>query len=171
MYETAIGGRQSTPSRYHHVKTHAVVCAGDTDGTFPCQGFFKRETMAPRMRKKLKTLGLKEGDKLTYKCEARAHPRPEYRWYRDGVLLKKGKGIRIKMGKRTSRLQINKVKLSHEGEYSCEAFNFLGTDEVKGKVTVSKCGEMLMGQPYIYYILDKNVRTHHSTFTQIARTS
>ncbi|XP_028669316.1 pro-neuregulin-2, membrane-bound isoform-like isoform X3 [Erpetoichthys calabaricus] len=93
------------------------------------------EGAAPKLRK-LKNITLREGEKLSLKCEATGNPIPEFKWFRDGKELRKSKEIRIRHGRRNSRLQITKVKASDAGEYTCEAENAVGSNSSKSFVTV-----------------------------------
>lgn len=54
---------------------------------------------APRINKRLKSITVKEGSKITLKCSASGHPRPRIMWLKDGKILSKAKGMRIKKGK------------------------------------------------------------------------
>ncbi|XP_043559592.1 pro-neuregulin-2, membrane-bound isoform-like isoform X2 [Chiloscyllium plagiosum] len=90
----------------------------------------------PPKLKKLKNQTLLEGQKLSLKCEAVGNPRPTYKWFKDGREIKKNKEIRIKSGKKNSRLQINKLKVEDAGEYTCEAENALGKDTSKTTINV-----------------------------------
>ncbi|KAJ7338304.1 hypothetical protein JRQ81_011175 [Phrynocephalus forsythii] len=104
----------------------------------------------PPKLKKLRSLNAEVGAKISLKCEASAgNPQPSYKWFKDGKELKKSKDIRIKYGngKKNSRLQFNKVKTEDAGEYTCEAENVLGTDAVKGTVTVRSVSTTLSSGP------------------------
>ncbi|XP_067852414.1 pro-neuregulin-2, membrane-bound isoform-like isoform X1 [Heptranchias perlo] len=90
----------------------------------------------PPKLKKLKNQTLLEGQKLSLKCEAAGNPRPTYKWFKDGTEIKKNKEIRIKTGKKSSRLQISKLKVEDAGEYTCEAENALGKDTSKTTINV-----------------------------------
>ncbi|XP_060630128.2 pro-neuregulin-2, membrane-bound isoform isoform X1 [Anolis sagrei] len=104
----------------------------------------------PPKLKKLRNLNAELGAKISLKCEASAgNPQPSYKWFKDGKELKKSKDIRIKYGngKKNSRLQINKVKVEDGGEYSCEAENVLGTDTVRGTLSVRTVSTTLSSGP------------------------
>ncbi|XP_041107657.1 pro-neuregulin-1, membrane-bound isoform-like isoform X5 [Polyodon spathula] len=96
---------------------------------------------APKL-KKLKSLEVEEGKKVVLKCEASAgNPKPVLTWYKDGKPLKennKPKDIKIKQKKigNSSDIQILKAKLSHTGQYMCEATNNHGTVRSVGNITV-----------------------------------
>ncbi|XP_061443055.1 pro-neuregulin-2, membrane-bound isoform isoform X2 [Rhineura floridana] len=100
--------------------------------------------------KKLRSVNVEVGAKLSLKCEASAgNPQPSYKWFKDGRELKKSKDIRIKYGngKKISRLQFNKVRVEDAGEYSCEAENVLGKDTVKGSLNVRSVTTTLSSGP------------------------
>ncbi|XP_072923659.1 pro-neuregulin-2, membrane-bound isoform-like isoform X2 [Hemitrygon akajei] len=90
----------------------------------------------PPKLKKLKNQTLLEGQKLSLKCEAVGNSQPTYKWFKDGTEIKRNKAIRIKTGKKNSRLQISKLKVEDAGEYACEAENSLGKDVSKTTVSV-----------------------------------
>ncbi|XP_077166203.1 pro-neuregulin-2, membrane-bound isoform isoform X2 [Paroedura picta] len=95
-------------------------------------------TVPPKL-KKLKSLNVEVGAKVSLKCEASSgNPQPSYKWFKDGKELKKSKDVRIKYGngKKNSRLQLNRVRVEDAGEYSCEAENEMGRDSVKGTISV-----------------------------------
>ncbi|KAM6455410.1 pro-neuregulin-2, membrane-bound isoform 2-T2 [Liasis olivaceus] len=104
----------------------------------------------PPKLKKLKSLNVEVGAKVSLKCEASAgNPQPSYKWFKDGKEMKKSKDIRIKYGngKKISRLQFSKVKVEDTGEYSCEAENVLGTDVATGSLTVRSVTTTLPSGP------------------------
>ncbi|XP_053104911.1 pro-neuregulin-2, membrane-bound isoform isoform X1 [Hemicordylus capensis] len=104
----------------------------------------------PPQLKKLRSLNVEVGAKISLKCEASAgNPQPSYKWFKDGKELKKSKDIRIKYGngKKNSRLQFNKVRLEDAGEYSCEAENVLGKDSVRGSLSVRSVTTTLSSGP------------------------
>ncbi|XP_036380835.1 neuregulin 2a isoform X2 [Megalops cyprinoides] len=90
---------------------------------------------APKL-KRLKNQLVDEGNRLTLKCEASGNPSPTYRWYKDGSELKKSKDIKIKSSKKNSRVQINRVRLEHSGNYTCVAENLLGKENSTSTINV-----------------------------------
>ncbi|XP_034267568.1 pro-neuregulin-2, membrane-bound isoform isoform X2 [Pantherophis guttatus] len=105
--------------------------------------------VAPKL-KKLKSLNVEVGAKVSLKCEASAgNPQPSYKWFKDGKEIKKSKDIRIKYGngKKISRLQFSKVKVEDTGEYGCEAENVLGTDIATGSLIVRSVTTTLPSGP------------------------
>ncbi|XP_015205437.1 pro-neuregulin-2, membrane-bound isoform isoform X2 [Lepisosteus oculatus] len=90
---------------------------------------------APKL-KKLRDQSVREGEKLILKCEATGNPIPTYKWYRDGSELKKSKEIKIKTGKKNSRIQITKVKVEDSGNYTCVVENLLGRDNATSTINV-----------------------------------
>ncbi|XDV38917.1 hypothetical protein PO909_008237 [Leuciscus waleckii] len=77
-----------------------------------------------------------EGSRLVVRCEASGNPTPEYKWYKDGAELKKSKEIRIKNGKKNSKVQIGSAKLEDSGNYTCVAENTLGKENGTSTVHV-----------------------------------
>uniref|UniRef100_A0A8D2L9N0 Neuregulin 2 n=1 Tax=Varanus komodoensis TaxID=61221 RepID=A0A8D2L9N0_VARKO len=111
---------------------------------------FPLVSAVPPKLKKLKSLTAEVGAKVSLKCEVSAgNPQPSYKWFKNGKELKKSKDIRIKYGngKKNSRLQFNKVRVEDAGEYSCEAENVLGTDTVRGRLSVRSVTTSLTSGP------------------------
>ncbi|XP_062909484.1 pro-neuregulin-2, membrane-bound isoform-like isoform X2 [Mobula hypostoma] len=100
------------------------------------KGKGRKQKDGPPKLKKLKNQTLLEGQKLSLKCEAVGNSQPTYKWFKDGTEIKRNTAIRIKMGKKNSRLQISKLKVEDAGEYACEAENSLGKDVSKTTVSV-----------------------------------
>ncbi|MGH0159110.1 UNVERIFIED_CONTAM: hypothetical protein FKN15_036672 [Acipenser sinensis] len=91
---------------------------------------------SPPKIKKIKNQVLQEGEKLTLKCEASGNPTLTYKWYRDGTELKKSPEIKIKSGRKNSRLQISSVKVANGGDYTCEVENILGKETMKTTISI-----------------------------------
>ncbi|XP_043915222.1 pro-neuregulin-1, membrane-bound isoform isoform X3 [Protopterus annectens] len=97
----------------------------------------KRRT-APKL-KKLESKDVFEGKNLSLTCEASGgHPRPEFRWYKDekAIQAENSDDITIKKYKKSSVLEVKKVKASHAGDYKCEAYNKLGNTSSVAQVVV-----------------------------------
>ncbi|XP_033908560.3 pro-neuregulin-2, membrane-bound isoform isoform X3 [Acipenser ruthenus] len=91
---------------------------------------------SPPKIKKIKNQVLQEGEKLTLKCEATGNPTLTYKWYRDGTELNKSPEIKIKSGRKNSRLQISSVKVADGGDYTCEVENILGKETMKTTISI-----------------------------------
>uniref|UniRef100_UPI00398F83C4 pro-neuregulin-2, membrane-bound isoform-like n=1 Tax=Pristiophorus japonicus TaxID=55135 RepID=UPI00398F83C4 len=135
----------------------------------------------PPKLKKLKNQTLLEGQKLSLKCEAAGTPRPTYKWFKDGTEIKKNKEIRIKTGKKNSRLQINNLKVEDAGEYTCEAENALGKDTSKTTINVQATGRfsgqlrdrsaVLSGRPPLRVISAADTSQHPSPSVKATTTT
>ncbi|XP_050391907.1 pro-neuregulin-1, membrane-bound isoform isoform X2 [Patella vulgata] len=89
----------------------------------------KRCAKQPKI-KTIKDQKKKEGGKVKFRCSVKAKPRViKYTWYKDGVELKRRKGLTMKSGKKSSSLQIRNLKKSDAGQYKCIASNAVGEDE------------------------------------------
>ncbi|XP_030638262.1 neuregulin 2a [Chanos chanos] len=91
---------------------------------------------APKLKRMRSQILVDEGSKLTVKCEATGSPTPNYTWYKDGTQLKGSRKLRIKPGKKNSRVQINSAKLEDSGNYTCVAENSWGKDNGTSTVHV-----------------------------------
>ncbi|RXM97123.1 Pro-neuregulin-2, membrane-bound isoform [Acipenser ruthenus] len=100
-----------------------------------------RKASPPKI-KKIKNQVLQEGEKLTLKCEATGNPTLTYKWYRDGTELNKSPEIKIKSGRKNSRLQISSVKLADGGDYTCEVENILGKETMKTTISIQSRNSM-----------------------------
>ncbi|XP_046335253.1 fibroblast growth factor receptor 3-like isoform X2 [Haliotis rufescens] len=81
----------------------------------------------PRWRRRMKETVLVEREQSTVvlKCQARANPRPRYRWYRSGNLLNTKKSKKYR--RRSYRLTINSLQMADSGQYTCTVYNTLGS--------------------------------------------
>ncbi|XP_071109223.1 fibroblast growth factor receptor 3-like isoform X2 [Haliotis cracherodii] len=81
----------------------------------------------PRWRRRMKETVLVERELSTVvlKCQARANPRPRYRWYRSGNLLNTKKSKKFR--RRSYRLTINSLQMADSGQYTCTVYNTLGS--------------------------------------------
>ncbi|KAG1940473.1 pro-neuregulin-2, membrane-bound isoform [Pimephales promelas] len=94
------------------------------------------QAVAPTLKHMRNPVLVDEGSKLIVKCEASGNPTPEYKWYKDGAELKKSKEIRIRNGKKNSKVQIGRAKLEDSGNYTCVAENTLGKENGTSTVHV-----------------------------------
>ncbi|XP_063059813.1 neuregulin 2a isoform X3 [Engraulis encrasicolus] len=91
---------------------------------------------APKLKRMKSPVFVAEGKRHTLKCEATGSPTIHYRWYKDGDELTKSKEIKIKHGKRNSRVQINNARLEDSGNYTCVAENDYGRENGTSTVHV-----------------------------------
>ncbi|XP_043076673.1 neuregulin 2a isoform X7 [Puntigrus tetrazona] len=95
------------------------------------------EAAAPSLKRMKNPVLVDEGSRLIVRCEASGNPTPQYKWYKDGVELKKSKEIKIsRNSKKTSKVQISSAKLEDSGNYTCVAGNILGKDNGTSTVHV-----------------------------------
>ncbi|XP_063043784.1 neuregulin 2b [Engraulis encrasicolus] len=90
----------------------------------------------PRLRP-IRAQSVAEGDRLQLRCEVTdGNPSPAFRWYKDGTEIKKGRDIKIKSNKKSSKMQISRMRLEDAGSYSCMAENMVGRDNASSTITV-----------------------------------
>ncbi|XP_041917922.1 neuregulin 2b isoform X2 [Alosa sapidissima] len=90
----------------------------------------------PKLRP-IRGQSLAEGERLQLRCEVTdGNPSPAFRWYKDGSELKKSRDIKIKSNKKSSKMQISRVRLEDAGNYSCVVENILGRDNASSTVSV-----------------------------------
>ncbi|KAJ8319053.1 hypothetical protein KUTeg_004144 [Tegillarca granosa] len=86
---------------------------------------------APKIKKIKGKKSVKEGRTIQLRCQiGPAKPQPKIYWEKDGVILKKGKGIQIKSGRKGSRLRVKKSKPTDSGNYVCVVKNAVSTDRM-----------------------------------------
>ncbi|XP_051537590.1 pro-neuregulin-2, membrane-bound isoform-like isoform X10 [Myxocyprinus asiaticus] len=102
---------------------------------------------APTLRRMKNPVLVGEGSRLIVKCEASGSPTLEYKWYKDGTELKKSKEIKIRNGKKNSKVQIGSAKLEDSGNYTCVAENYLGKDNGTSTVHVQSITTTLSPDP------------------------
>ncbi|KAK2823565.1 hypothetical protein Q7C36_020165 [Tachysurus vachellii] len=91
--------------------------------------------------KKLTNMQVKEGQKLTLRCELLAGGRQtKIQWYQNGNKIVKNDTRKIKLKKKgaLSELQLTKVTDSDVGTYTCTAVNERGEDSQNAIVQVIK---------------------------------
>lgn len=81
----------------------------------------------PAFKKGLKDLRCCDGDAVTLECQVEGPDPPEVRWERGGRLLHLGGDVSADFDGTTARLTISQVYPEDEGEYSCVAYNALGS--------------------------------------------
>ncbi|XP_071981860.1 hemicentin-2 isoform X2 [Engystomops pustulosus] len=84
-----------------------------------------------RGTKEVKT---KVNSTLTLQCESRAVPKPAVHWYKDGQLLESYGSMQILGDGRV--LQIQPIRVTDTGRYTCVATNVAGEDEREFQVNV-----------------------------------
>lgn len=81
----------------------------------------------PSFVKGLKDLRCCDGDAVTLECVVDGPVPPEVRWERGGRLLRLGGDVSADFDGKTARLTISQVYPEDEGEYTCVAYNDLGS--------------------------------------------
>ncbi|KAM4020614.1 hemicentin-2 [Anomaloglossus baeobatrachus] len=81
-----------------------------------------------------KEVKTKVNSTLTLQCESRAVPRPTVRWYKDGQPLEAYGAMQILGDGRV--LQIQPIRVTDSGRYTCVATNVAGEDEREFQVKV-----------------------------------
>ncbi|KAJ8319052.1 hypothetical protein KUTeg_004143 [Tegillarca granosa] len=96
-----------------------------------CEIIFIFLVKAPKIKKIKGKKSVKEGRTIQLRCQiGPAKPQPKIYWEKDGVILKKGKGIQIKSGRKGSRLRVKKSKPTDSGNYVCVVKNAVSTDRM-----------------------------------------
>ncbi|KAG8447614.1 hypothetical protein GDO86_014935 [Hymenochirus boettgeri] len=75
----------------------------------------------------IKEIKAKVNSSLTLHCESQAVPKPSLHWYKDGKLLESSDGTQIQRD--GQELQIQPIRVSDSGRYTCVATNVAGEDE------------------------------------------
>ncbi|EYC19254.1 hypothetical protein Y032_0025g1270 [Ancylostoma ceylanicum] len=104
-------------SRYYHTNEDALHFSNNEDGPrIDRHSFFKQH--------------FRLGYKLRLFCEAHGTPRPDLRWYKNGVEVKTRPGLWIRnsvdLDTVSSHLDIDPARVLDAGEYECVANNSYG---------------------------------------------
>ncbi|KAL6727473.1 hypothetical protein Aduo_009345 [Ancylostoma duodenale] len=104
-------------SRYYHTSEDALHFSNNEDGPrIDRHSFFKQH--------------FRLGYKLQLFCEAHGTPRPDLRWYKNGVELRTRPGLWIRnsvdLDTVSSHLDIDPARVLDAGEYECVANNSYG---------------------------------------------
>jgi len=97
--------------------------------------FRKVETL-PAFKKGLKDIRCCDGDAVTLECVVEGPISPEVRWERGGKLLRLGGDVSADYDGTTARLSISQVYPEDEGEYTCVAYNDLGSTATSAVLVV-----------------------------------
>ncbi|CAL8343147.1 unnamed protein product [Lota lota] len=89
-------------------------------------------SLRPRVASESEVLMPQVGSTVTLRCEARGLPEPEVTWYRNGLQLVPGNGLRIER----HQLDIEGVQLSDGGTYTCKVSNAAGQVDRTFRLTV-----------------------------------
>ncbi|XP_071509547.1 uncharacterized protein [Diadema antillarum] len=90
----------------------------------------------PFFTRQMKDLSVTVGEPAVLECNAEGSPRPNIRWFKDGVAFVPGEGTHLTDFDRY--LIIMNAESSDSGSYVCEASNMLGIQTDGAKLTVRK---------------------------------
>ncbi|XP_053328822.1 hemicentin-2 [Spea bombifrons] len=82
----------------------------------------------------IKQVKTKVNSSLTLQCESRAVPKPSLHWYKDGQLLESAGTLQVL--EEGQVLQIQPIRITDSGRYTCVATNVAGEDEREFYVNV-----------------------------------
>ncbi|CAG9533738.1 unnamed protein product [Cercopithifilaria johnstoni] len=104
----------------------------------------KKESEEPFFIKGLVDKWLERGEKLTLQCTVIGDPKPEIRWYRNGILLRPHNKINIEnTSDGLCTLTIDECAMSDEGIYRCDAENCNGKARTQSTVHIERPIEKL----------------------------
>lgn len=91
---------------------------------------------------------IKAGSEVVLECDAKGTPEPHFYWSKDEHTLKYTSRIYLSTDNKT--LNIDHIKESDAGLYTCIAENILGSDEASAQVDVmnSHAPPVLLFEPY-----------------------
>lgn len=100
---------------------------------------FKPEVMrAPKITKPLPALVAERGTPLVLEAEFDSVPKPEIKWYRNGVEIVPSRDNVVKVFENTAELVIPKVTKKDSGKYEIRVQNPVGEARSSGSVTVKE---------------------------------
>ncbi|KAL3997510.1 Immunoglobulin I-set domain family protein [Acanthocheilonema viteae] len=104
----------------------------------------KKEGEEPFFTKGLVDKWLERGEKLILQCTVIGDPKPEIRWYRNGILLRPNNKINIgNTSDGLCTLTIDECAMSDEGIYRCDAENCNGKARTQSTVHIERPIEKL----------------------------
>ncbi|KAK0423255.1 hypothetical protein QR680_008049 [Steinernema hermaphroditum] len=121
--------RDSDDGAYRCVATneHGTTNTACLVGVKSVKEEVKKEGEEPFFTKGLVDTWTDRGETLTLKCCVTGDPRPEIKWYRNGVLLRDSQRVSLDYASDgTCTCVVRECNLSDEGIYRCEAENSLG---------------------------------------------
>ncbi|KTG07072.1 hypothetical protein cypCar_00042446, partial [Cyprinus carpio] len=89
-------------------------------------------TLVPRFESESEVMTPQVGSSIILRCEANGIPEPEVTWYRNGLQLTAGNGLRIEH----QQLEIVGVQVADGGVYTCKVSNIAGQVDRIFRVTV-----------------------------------
>ncbi|XP_016112004.1 hemicentin-1 [Sinocyclocheilus grahami] len=89
-------------------------------------------SLVPRLESESEVMTPQVGSSLSLRCEANGTPEPEVTWYRNGLQLAAGNGLRIER----QQLEIVGVQVADGGVYTCKVSNIAGQVDRTFRVTV-----------------------------------
>ncbi|XP_067083733.1 hemicentin-1 [Osmerus mordax] len=89
-------------------------------------------TLKPRPASESEVMTPQVGSSVTLSCEARGIPEPEVTWYRNGLQLAPGNGLKMDH----HRLEILGVQVADGGVYTCKVSNMAGQVDRTFRLTV-----------------------------------
>nr|XP_046206515.1 hemicentin-1-like [Oncorhynchus gorbuscha] len=89
-------------------------------------------TLRPRLDSESEFVTPQMGSSVTLRCEARGIPVPEVTWYRNGLQLAAGNGLKVDQ----QTLEIMEVQMADGGIYTCKVSNVAGQVDRTFRLTV-----------------------------------
>ncbi|XP_036791689.1 hemicentin-1 [Oncorhynchus mykiss] len=89
-------------------------------------------TLKPRLDSESEFVTPQMGSSVTLRCEARGIPEPEVTWYRNGLQLAAGNGLKVDQ----QTLEIMGVQMADGGIYTCKVSNVAGQVDRTFRLTV-----------------------------------
>merc|ERR1712002_9755 len=91
----------------------------------------------PAFTEELKNMTVSDGDKVLMECKVTGYPRPQIKWFVDGMELSPSEDFQMTYNEDGYvSLYINDALPEDEGEYLVEAYNFVGKCESTAYLTV-----------------------------------
>ncbi|KAJ8413768.1 hypothetical protein AAFF_G00063660 [Aldrovandia affinis] len=89
-------------------------------------------TLKPRLDSEPEFVTPQVGSLVSLRCEAKGNPEPEVTWYRNGLQLAAGNGLRVE----GPMLEIQGVQVADSGIYTCKVSNIAGQVDRTFRLTV-----------------------------------
>ncbi|XP_056628956.1 hemicentin-1 isoform X2 [Triplophysa dalaica] len=118
-------------------------------------------TLVPLLDKESEVMTPLVGSSLVLRCEAHGIPEPEVTWYRNGLQLAAGNGLRIER----QQLEIVGVQVVDGGVYTCKVSNIAGQVDRTFRVTVHV--PLVMEGP-LHETITQNLGSHITLICEVS---
>ncbi|XP_035779466.1 twitchin-like isoform X8 [Anopheles albimanus] len=116
------------------------------------------DTEKPEWVKRLKFQLVPLGKSVELSCEAHGKPEPTCRWLRNGKEITHGGQFALESKNGVFKLHISNVTYRDEGDYTCEALNFVGVVHTTGALKIGVPPKLVNIPSDVYLVKGDNAK-------------